>query len=376
MNIIYLAGSAPAHDLKWISQLSKNKGISPYLLRNSEADKNIIDYKEFQDSGVKITEKKIGAFSISNPLKTFFYILRINHIIRKYNIDLVHAFYAEPHALWLPFLFSAKVKTIITTHGTDILQTIPQFALRKDIIGRIVFKIYKKAFNNADYITCTSEKQANTVKQLFNKAKSPVITRTGINPPLSFDDNSLIEKPYILFPRAMRSLSNHELALKSIAILNKEIKSKYKMVFIDSDSKNKDYVNNIRKLMEEDKDADFAFLPAQPHEKILSLIKNAALAVITNTSDGSPVTAMEAMYFKTPLILPPLDYDKELFGEGVFFFDEWKPESLKEKIESTINLPKEKMNKNLDKAYNKVMEFGNFEKEMQKVENIIMSLSK
>jgi len=76
---------------------------------------------------------------------------------------------------------------------------------------------------------------------------------------------------------------------------------------------------------------------------------------------------MESMYLKTPMILPPLAYDKQLFDENVTFFNEWKPASVAEKIEEVLNEPKSKQDERLEKAYQKVMEFGNFEKEMNKL---------
>jgi len=79
---------------------------------------------------------------------------------------------------------------------------------------------------------------------------------------------------------------------------------------------------------------------------------------------------MESMYLKTPMILPPLAYDKQLFDENVTFFNEWNPASVAEKIEEVLNEPKNKQDERLEEAYQKVIEFGNFEKEMNKVQTI------
>ncbi len=368
LNILYIAGSAPIHDYKWINALTANENINGFLLKNRETEKTFFDYGKLRKT--TITKKKICSFSITRFWKTIYSVLLINQVIKKHKIDIVHIMYAEPHALWIPFINSKRVKILITTHGTDILQTIPGFSKRKDPLGKLVFKIYKKAFRKAGKITCTSEKQAENVRKHLNKACKPEIIRSGIIIPLEYKKERSIKEPYFLFPRTMRELSNHELAVESIKLLSKDIIKEHKMVFIDSDSRNSAYVEKIKAMSKEIPDADFIFLPSLDPDEFLSLIKHASVVIITNISDGSPVTAMESMYLKKPLILPPLDYDKQLFDENVNFFDEWKSASVAGKIEEVLKEPKNKQDKRLETSYGKVLEFGNFEKEMNKMYNI------
>lgn len=69
---------------------------------------------------------------------------------------------------------------------------------------------------------------------------------------------------------------------------------------------------------------------------------------MTPKSDGTPVTAIEAMLSKTPLILPPLAYDEDLFSETCLQFKEWNAKSLAQEIQQALVKPQTKM---VEEAY-------------------------
>src|SRR5690606_19613969 len=114
------------------------------------------------------------------------------------------------------------------------------------------------------------------------------------------------------------------------------IKREYVFVFVDNNSPVISYVEKIKKRMLEVKDASFCFLPSQQPASIFALYKQASLVVMTPKSDGAPVSAMEAMACKAPLILPPLNYDQDLFGEGVCRLNSRSPQELAKKIEQIL----------------------------------------
>jgi glycosyltransferase involved in cell wall biosynthesis len=101
------------------------------------------------------------------------------------------------------------------------------------------------------------------------------------------------------------------------------LRKKYAFVFINTAEENDPYFKAVS-----DKsrgiEADVRFLPTLNHLGLLGLCKEASLIVMNSRSDGTRVTAMEAMACKKPVILPPLPYDVEIFPADSIF-NEWSP---------------------------------------------------
>lgn len=201
--------------------------------------------------------------------------------------------------------------------------------------------MYKKAFGETDVITCTSTSQIIETKKLGVSNEKIHLIKTGID--IALIDHCLgqekepyIHEKYILFPRNMQPVYNHELSLEAIKLLDDKTKHAYSFVFVDEDSNATTYVDTIRLMMAEMTEVKFHFLKKLNQVEIIDLMKNATLAVMTTNSDGSPVSAMELMYLKTPLLLSPLDYDREIFGR-IPKFDAFQPEAVAKSISSILD---------------------------------------
>ena len=130
----------------------------------------------------------------------------------------------------------------------------------------------------------------------------------------------------------MRPIYNHDFCLEAIALLPEYIKAKYQMVFIGRGSGDVVYQNNIEEKMKTMSEVTFNFIDNQSQESMAELNKRASLVVMTPKSDGSPVSAMEALICGKQLILGPLKYDEDIFNRNVMKLKEWIPEELAEKI--------------------------------------------
>jgi len=204
------------------------------------------------------------------------------------------------------------------------------------------------------------------------------LIRTGVNFALveasTLSEVDIVEsiKPFILMPRNMKPLYNHELTLDAIALLNDSVREGFVFVFVDCDTKDQNYFMRIEQKANSIQ-ANFEFLPSLRHDQLIGLYKRATLIIMNPISDGSPVTAMEAMASKIPLILPPLSYDPEVFGNA-FTFDEWTPESLKNKIQEVLFLAREELKQKMEINYQNVYLNGNSEVEMIKLKKIYNDL--
>lgn len=381
MNILYLAHPASIHDLKWMQFTSSDPDHHCICMVRS-GDKNSINESHLnvlKENSIEFAGY-ISDFSIARPWQTLKGFILLRRMIKTYRIDLFHILYAEPNALWVWGKNWLRVPVIITTRGSDILITIRNTFQSGTILNSIVKKIYKAAFLKTDYITCTSQLQMDTITHLIGRKEKMELIRTGIDIEkiIVSDKSSLPDKlkgrKYIFFPRNMRPLYNHELAIDSIKLLPREIKNNYSFIFLDEDSDDQNYVSFIKEKMREVLNSDFIFLPRQDQKTVFELYKRSSLVVMTPDSDGSPVSAMEAMVCGSPVILPEMNYDTDLFNPGtIFFFPEYTPSSLANQINFVINNP-DRVKLITDNAKKKIIEKGDRVKEMTKLYNIYQEL--
>lgn len=335
MNILYFADPNSIHDIKWIDYfLEKNIATSFWLIRKHH-------FKKSANNKKLSFFKPIDDFSILRFPLTLVTAFRIKKIIKKYKIDIIHILYAEPNALWCNFRKYFNVPMIITCRGTDVLKTIPEAYTKKTPINRIVAPLYTRAFQMADQITGTSQKQLQSIVQFSGRVSNTNIVLTGVDFKRLLVDTQahfplLDDRPYILFPRYIKPIYNHEFALSTIKLLPLLVKEKYKMVFVGKNAGDMNYQETLVELMSAMGDVHFEFIKKQPQEAIFELYKRASLVVMTPHSDGSPVSAMEALTCGAPVILGPLAYDESFVEKGIYKLKKWDNKELVLKITEVL----------------------------------------
>lgn len=335
MRILYLADPNSVHDIKWISFFAQRRSKACFLIPR------VSHYNQFQNSSRKenIAEQcgfqllqPIHDFSILRFYRTLYEAFLIRRTIVRHEIDVVHILYAEPNALWCLFKTFFGVPMIITTRGTDVLKTIPDFFKGRELLKRIVAAAYKKAFRRADWITVTSQVQAESIMQFSGREEPPVLIRTGVDVRrITLDTSPYFplqdSKPFILFPRNLKPQYNHEFSLAAVALLPQEVKANYKMVYVGKNGSDAAYQKKLEELMRGQPDVQFELLETQRQEGIIELYKRASLVVMTPLSDGSPVSGMEALLCGARLVLGPLNYDKDIFSQAIRL-TAWDPGEL------------------------------------------------
>lgn len=367
MNILFLADPNSIHDITWI-KAADNTHAKFLIYRSIHKPKNSIN------SNITALQA-ISNFSVINIVRTLLDLIKLRSKILKHEIDIFHILYAEPNALWTFIKYFVPVKVIITCRGTDILKTIPDHFNVNSIQNYYVRKLYRLAFKNADKVTCTSERQVQNAFSLFGIKFSEII-RTGID----FKEIDrfikgtvsarLKDKKYVFFPRNMKPIYNHELSIKAINLLPKKILKEYVFVFIDRDGQAKEYISLILKLMD-NTSANFAFLPRLNSNELIPLYRKSTLVVHTPISDGSPVSAMEAMYCKIPVVLPNLGYDETIFKYCLYYHSGDKID-LSNQILKALQSD---VSKYIKLSFDLVKQYADREKEMKKINKLYLELA-
>ncbi|MEP0984470.1 glycosyltransferase family 4 protein [Ekhidna sp.] len=367
MNILFFANPKSVHDRKWMQFIANNPAYKCFLISRKI-------HEDFDSKKLENIEfiKPIQDFSILRFWRSLVGIISIYQIIKRNKIDIFHIIYAEPNALWAIGIRLYKIPMILTTRGTDVLKAIPGHFKRRSLLQLIIQKLYKESLNSFSAITCTSQRQVQSLLDLGIESKYHIV-RTGVNVEsmMKVKDRKLIEKPYILFPRLMKPIYNHEFSIEALSLLTKSIKEMYQVIFLDKDSKEVSYVHKIDKMIKAVEGLDFLFLNRINEDELHDLYKNASLCVMNPVSDGSPVSAMEAMFFNCPLILGPLDYDSDIFG-SITKLESWEPLELAGLIEESL----EKSNGSKPNTKKIILEKGNRSIEMERLCNIYHHISR
>lgn len=375
LRILYLADPTSIHDLKWM--MPDGPPISRFLLLRERhwRDWSQQDRENWEHRYGIRTIGSIPDFSIRRIWTTLKSIHLLRTLIQKFNIDIFHILFAEPNALWASARPYLGIPIVVTTRGTDILKTIPQFFQRRDLLSILVRMLYRRAFGFVDRFTSTSAPQREAIDAILPGARiKSYVVRTGVDVKLIENNDNMCslppEKATILFPRMMQPLYNHELALDAIRVLPEELRKRYRFTFLNSDSCNREYVYKIQAKMDEI-DAEFHFRKTLPPALLQQAISRAALVVMTPLSDGSPVTAAETLLLRTPLILPPLDYEDELFGEA-FRLADWNPISLSQLMQDILE---QDCSERIQRGYEAAAANFSREREMAKVWQIYLELT-
>lgn len=384
MNILFLNDPSCVHGFKWMKYFSnQTEKYTCFVIGQQHQDKRLED---------KIKHKLIAnniqylapvfEFSVSNFIRTSKDFRYLKQIIVENKIDIIHIMYAEPNVMWGLGKSYFGIPMILTTRGTDVLVTIPSITKQKHPFNQLLKVLFRDAFQNMDFISSTSSKQQKAVIEILNGKKVPTeVIRTGIyiddvlKPSTTEIDNQLQNKPFIFFPRYMNTLYNHDFSLDAIAMLPKEIVEKYKMVFVDGNGKAVGYIEDIRKRMNSIKDANFVFLNELSQNELFDLYKKSSLVIMNPLSDGSPVSALESMCVGKPVILGPLDYDKDLFENTTFQLKKWDAKELADLIVYILDEQNiEKIRLLTEKAKVVVAEKADTIKEVRKIEGIYHKL--
>ncbi len=370
MRVLYCASLASVHDLKWIGGLSREY-VNAILVPDGADDLAAAGQDGLEKAKrLNITVLQPVKFDLKSIRSTLSCCVKLNRWIRGHEIDLIHFMFADAKILFYLTLLPPQPPAVLTCRGTDVLKILPSIMHSRQIRHRLVGLAYKTALRRMSAITCTSRAQLKSVKRLLGGREPELfIVRTGVDPDWC-ELPSKLPKPlegkrFVVFPRNMESLYNHELALEAISLLAEDLRRNFCYVFLDR--KEGGYAAKISALMNK-VEAAIVWLPRLSADEMRGLFRRAELVVITALSDGSPVSAMEAMLAGCPVVLPPLPYDDDLFGQGVYRLKTWSPQELASVISAHLKGRLSLFDR--EAAKKAVLCYGNRQLEMAKLHDI------
>lgn len=378
MQIAYFASPVSSHDCKWINHLSKNKKVIVICAKEGTSFPLL-------NNDIEVFDVLPDTYPLLNFFKRYQIIRKIKKILKKEKIEIVHSMYAMPNAIWA---YHSKIPFhIVTTRGSDILvdyklRLNKSESLRAKITNSSLKRLLKNSFETATFITSTSKQQKDVITEFIDDHQKLKIVRTGVYSEdyIKYNFGSCLDKTEIniLCPRGMNPLYNIDLIIRSFKILvDNNPQSAFTLTLINYLTQ-KEYLSEIESLIQELGLKNFVtILPNQTHEGLLSVYNKADIVIMVPKSDGTPVSGIEAMLAKRPLILSPLKYDEDIFNlDTIWKIEAFTEESIYKTIEEVLDYPKGNLTKKLDAAFKIALKYADTTNEMMKIEDLYNTILK
>jgi glycosyltransferase involved in cell wall biosynthesis len=378
MRIAYFASPYSIHDTKWINYFAREHDIIVFC-ENEEGKKSLLTSKVILYPILPKTFPFLNIFTRKITLR------KCNQLLSLHKIDLVHSMYAYPNAIWASY---CKVKShIITTRGSDILidynKTLKSpTKLHELIVYPFLRRLLEQALIKSQFITSTSLEQQKQIIKLGIKEEKLFLIRTGVDAELFLKDylpGSKADNFVTIFcPRGLKSLYNIDLILDAF----KEIIKRHPDLIFHLNLINyltEDwYLEEIQSTIQlNGLSNQVKIVPLLDASGIKKLYSEATIVIMIPKSDGTPVSGIEAMLSKTPLIIGPLAYDPDLFNQDTV----WKAmnftiDEICNTITTVLKLPVQEKNQKLTNAYNTALKLANLKTETLKVMELYKAVLK
>ena len=384
MNILHVCNPTGIHDHKWILFFSKRSDIRQFVIWEDTfgLPEDTSQHKIFTDNGITVLPS-YPSFSLKKLLATFSTIKYLNRLIKEHSIDVVHILFTTPHSLYAPFLHAPS---ILTTRGSDILKVIPGLRAAKGINGwrdKILFYLFRRAFQKAAYVTTTSQKQLDWVEQLFGIGDRCRLVRTGVDVESIAQLDAKTHLPaslagvkFIFSPRWMFPQYNVETQIAAIRLLSKEVLKEYTFVFVhgkDIFMEPDDYFFKMQEEIKKTERLNYLIFDRLTQKETWACFKEASLTIMVPHTDGTPNSALEAMSARCKLIMGDADYDGLLFDGTCIRVNTTDAAQLAREMEKALVAYPQQL---LEIAFARVSQHGNRAIEMNKVLELYKSIAK
>jgi len=284
------------------------KDIEFHVLTYNNYEEN--EYKNVIIHSVPHLKKFRGVSYLINAYKIG------KNIIKKEDINLIHAHYAFPQGCVGALLKNKlSIPYILTLHGSDAL------ILKNSLKGRYFFKY---AVKNSDKIICVSKYiKSQLDEDLKNRA---VVIYNGVNKNLLYNEG---DYNFGLFVGAFVPQKGVDILIESI----KDIDFNFKLI---GDGK---LYKNIEKFVLKHNLKHVELLGKKNFDETASFMRRCSFLIAPSRSEGFGMVAVEAMACSKPVIATKVGGLKEIVIDGYngLLVEKNNPNDLREKILELIN---------------------------------------
>jgi len=377
MRICYLADGRYIHARRWLRYFS-GRGHEMSLLSFAPMTQEHIDAVE--QAGAKYLGE-LGPFHLKLFWRTAAQVSRLRRLLRDEKIDVVHSHFVGVNA-WYGAL-SRFHPTVITVMGGDILGE--DWQPGPDIRERWLTPY---ALRSADLITCWSNNLVPVVRR-FSGAQVPIeVVHGGVElerffpgprPQYLLERLNLPETArVILSPRLMRPLYNLDQIATAAQSVCAAVPETYFIFAVLPEANDDALEAKVRDIFARGSAHDrVRFVGAIPHGEMADYYRLADVTVSIPSSDGTPMSVLESMACKTPVLVSRIpNYDTHYIEEEktVMMVDPKDPEAIATAL--SILLQDRSLAQSLaSEAERRVRLNGSYESQMAKMNELYHALS-
>ncbi len=377
MRICYLADGRYIHARRWLRYFSEH-GHEMSLLSFAPVTQQEIEAVE--QAGARYLGE-LSPFYLKNFWRTAAQISRLRKLLREEKIDVVHSHFVGVNA-WYGAL-SQFHPTVITVMGGDILGE--DWKPGPDIRERWLTPY---ALRNADLITCWSNNLVPVVRR-YTRPKAPIeVVHGGVElerfspgprPRYLLERLNLPETArVILSPRLMRPLYNLDQIALAASSVCAAVPDAYFIFAVLPASTDKELEARVRDIFARGSAHDrVRFVGAIPHDEMADFYRLADVTVSIPSSDGTPMSVLESMACKTPVLVSRIpNYDSHYIEEEktVMMVDPKNPEAIAMAL--IILLQDRSLAQSLAlEAERRVRLSGSYESQMAKMNQLYMNFN-
>ena len=315
MNILFIGSRSDWHVDLWAKYFTKNNQVylfsdkEDYLLNQAYQNITIIESEGLFGRILNLFKFESHKWHQFNKLVSVnIYARKLDAIIEKYNIDIVHA-----HSLYYGYLASfikEGTPVVFTPMGSDIIL----HAQNSRVYQYMAFS----AFKRANIVTGDSLLLQKQGYKVGAKSSNNYVIQNGVDSAIFCQKSNNLRRYYsvsddevlIFSPRAITPLYNIDIILEAIyGLINTGYKLKCMLSFAFGDEYSEQLRRQARDLGIED---NILWLGYLSYEDMAKHYNAADIVVSIPSSDSSPKSVYEAMFCKKPVVVSDLQWSYEL----------------------------------------------------------------
>ena len=303
----------------------REMGQDVTIIRRSHYVTNTKGLKEYK--GIKLkTLYAPHIKSFETIVHTFLAILWA----RKHKADILHIHAIGP-AIMTSFARLLGLKVIFTHHGPDYNRE------KWSWIAKTVLKLGERiGTRNANEIIVISKVIQDTLVEKYNRRDTHLIFN-GYSKPIFTKETAYIDSLGLVPRKYVFTLGRfvEEKAFDMLIRAFSRIKdTDYQLVIAGDADHNTSYAQQLKKLAGENNVVMTGFIKG---EKLQELFSHAGLFVLPSSHEGLPISLLEAMSYKLPVVVSDIPANEQVALPRSNFFQSGNEDALVEKLEKKLS---------------------------------------
>jgi len=339
--ILVLADPTSIHTKKWIKgwEYIGYQTVLSGLTDKKNKNKNLF-YAKISSTG-------------GNGIKYIKNILNFSKVLKNEQFTIINTHYMSSYGLIGALIKQKKHKLVLFLPGSDVM-----IDMNRNFIYSLMAKF---VLYRTDVLVSVSETMTNKIVTKFPSLHSKILTQQyGVD--IQFLNKFFTKKKEIdvITNRQWKPNSNYPVLLNTFASFQTNIN--FKLIGYDKSSYAKELLDKYKSLIPYS-------VGIVSYEENLSYVSKSKIFISLTSSDGIPLSLIEAIYLGAIPIVSDIEPNRELIKDGINgFIVSITKNSLQKKIEDVLQLNKEEIEKIQQYNKNLVLKKFDFKKNFQRLE--------